>query len=145
MVLILGEPVGRRLVQIPIESLTTSVEGKHYHIRIETEGVIDEQKVADVLVNGLWSNFKAGVKYIRIDDRNIDIQLEGSPFEWAALLPWIPSILGAFGIVVTLIAVFGIISAIPRWAWATLTIGLVLLFFGPTIGRSLVKPAKKKR
>jgi len=134
MELVLGEPVGRFLERLPMETLTESVPGKHYHLHIETDGIYgNKEELAGMLVNGLWENFRAKVKYMRIGDYNIDIQLEGSPFAWSALIPWIPSIIGLIGVAVTLIAVYGIISAIPSWAWATLGIGLGLLFFGPTI------------
>ena len=145
MVLELGKLVGRRLVLIPRSALTESVPGRNYHIRIETKGTLGrERELAEQLVDGLYAKFRAKVKFIRIDYYNVDLQLEGSPFEWSLLIPWLPTILGALGILITMIAVYNIIAAIPRWAWATLTVGVTLLFFGPTIGRAIVKPAKRR-
>jgi len=138
MVLTLGEPVGKYLIEMPKTSLTDSVPGKHYHIRIETEGITNAEEVAKLLVNGLWNKFHADVKYIRIDNSCIDIQLEGSPFVWAVLLLWLPQILVGVGVILTAVVVFSIISAIPSWAWATLGLGIILIVFGPVIGKAVL-------
>lgn len=136
MVLTLGEPVGQYMIEVPKDMLTDSIPGKHYHLHVETEGIIDEQRVAEALVNGLDED-GATVKYVRIDSHNIDIQLEGSPFAWAAILLWLPQILQGLGIIVTLFTVFAIVSSIPSWAWATLGVGVVLLIFGASFGKMM--------
>lgn len=138
----LGTVVGRYVQEIPKGLLTTSVSGKHYHLRIEISGVLgNEVELARRLTNDLWEKFRAEVKYIRIDGNTIDIQLEGSPFAWAVLIPWLPAIFTLFGITLIGIAIYTVFTAIPGWAWAALAIGIVFLLLAPSTVK-LFKPVR---
>ena len=136
--LALGKKVGKRGRPLPVKMLTDSVPGKFYHLNIETTGISDEKAVASLLINKLNEKFKAKVVWIKVEGNNIELQISGSPFVWAVLIPFIPTILAVIGISVVLVAVYSIISAIPTWAWALLIIGSVLAVFGPGIARTLV-------
>lgn len=131
----LGTLVGRYVVKIPKEVLTTSVPGKSYHIRMETSGISDERNVANALINGLLTEFNAKVKYIRIENGVIDVQLEGSPFVWTAVIIWLPSIFTLLGIVLLGISVYTVFASIPSWAWGTLAIGVALILLAPSVGK----------
>jgi len=138
-VLELGTLVGKYVVEIPKELLTTSIPGKHYHIRMTTSGVSNEQEVAKALINGLTTKFGAKVKYMRIVNGVVDVQLEGSPFAWAAVIIWLPSIFTLLGITLLGIAVYTVFASIPSWAWGVLAIGVVLILLAPSAGK-IFKP-----
>lgn len=133
----IGKLAGVHLVEIPREVLTESVPGKAYHITIETKGVIDEQRVVDTLTTELYTRFKAKVIWMRIVDNVIDIQLIGSPFVWAALLAFLPTILGILGIVVVLISLYSVLAAIPGWTWGLLAVGIGMILFGPKLAEAV--------
>ncbi len=135
----LGTIVGKYVQEVPAEVLTTSVPGKCYHLRIETSGISDEMLVSDALITGLSKNFKAKVKYMRIENGVIDVQLEGSPFIWAEVLLWLPAMFTVFGIILVGISVYTVFASIPSWAWGTLIVGVVLLLLAPSAGRMFGK------
>jgi hypothetical protein len=91
------------------------------------------------------TRFRAKVVWIRISEDVIDVQLEGSPFAWAALIAFIPTILAILGVSVILVSVYSVVSAIPSWAWALLIVGVGLIFIGPTISKSLKAGYKEYR
>ena len=122
------------LEEIPRDMQTDSVPGKCYHLHIETKGIYKEKEVALVLTNELYKRFKADVVWMRIDHGVIDIQLYGSPFAWAALIAFLPAILGLLGVTFIISSVWSVISAIPGYAWALLGVGIVTLYFAPKIG-----------
>jgi len=47
------------------------------------------------------------------------------------------AILALLGIVMVLVSVYGVISAIPGWAWALLAVGGVIILLGPTIAKAV--------
>ena len=134
-----GTKVGSVLTLISNEVLSESVVGKYYHLRIETTGINtdDEAEVAKVLTEQLYPKFHADVVWIKIDNGVIDIQLQGSPFVWGLLIGFLPVILSGLAIVIVLTSVWGIVSNIPSWAWALLAVGGVLIFVGPSLGKSV--------
>jgi len=134
-----GTIVGSVLTQIPSEMLSESVVGKFYHLHIETTGISTEYeaKVATMLTEQLYQKFHADVVWIKIDNGVIDVQLQGSPFVWALLISFLPVILSGLAIVIVLTSVWGIVSNIPSWAWALLAVGGVLIFVGPSLGKSV--------
>jgi hypothetical protein len=137
--------VGKIGVEIPKEILTASVPGKIYHLVIDYSGAAsDEMELALALTKGLYDEFKAKVLYMNIDENSINIQLEGSPFAWALLIPWIPSILTLFGLTLIGIAVYTVLAAIPSWAWGLLAVGVLSILVAPTVGAAL-KPVKVKK
>jgi len=120
---------------IPRAVLTESVPGAVYELEIRTKGISNPSEVVDVLSKEMPKKFKGlKVLWIRIDDPVIHMQITGSPFAWQLVLLWLPEILQLIGVVVTLIAVFLVISQIPAWAWATLLSGVFLIYAGPKIG-----------
>lgn len=135
----LGTLAGRYVVEIPKEMLTTSVPGKFYHIRIETGGVSDEEHVANTLINGFLTEFKAKVVYVQIENGVVNLQLEGSPFAWAAVIVWLPSVFTLLGIALLGISIYTVFASIPSWAWGTLAVGVILLLLAPSAIR-FVKP-----
>lgn len=132
-----GKLAGTRLVEMSREILTESVPGKVYHITIETKGVIDEQQVVETLTTELYTRFKAKVIWMRIVDGVIDIQLIGSPFVWAMLLAFLPTILGILGIIVILISLYSVLAAIPGWTWGLLAVGIGMILFGPKLAEAV--------
>jgi hypothetical protein len=136
----LGTMRGNILLEMPAVTLTESVPGKIYHLKILTNGVSNPQELFDVMSDGLAEVFRAKLYYLRVsDDGTIDMQIEGSPFAWAALLPWIPSILTLLGIAFIGIAVYSVLASIPSWAWALLAGGIFMIVIGPTVGKSLAE------
>jgi hypothetical protein len=137
--------VGKIGAEIPKEILTASVPGKVYHLAIDYSGTAsDEMELALALTKGLYDKFKAKVLYMSIDANSINVQLEGSPFAWALLIPWIPSILTLFGLTLIGIAVYTVLAAIPSWAWGLLAVGILSILVAPTVGATL-KPVKVKK
>ncbi len=134
-----GTLVSPVIVQLPKEALTESVVGKFYHLHIETRGISvdNEVNVAKVLVEQLWTKFHADVVWIRIDNGIIDMQLQGSPFVWMLLLEFLPVILGGLAVAFILSSVWGIVTSVPGWAWALLAVGGILIFVGPSLGKTL--------
>jgi len=133
----LGKLAGTKLVEMPREILTDSVPGKVYHLTIKTEGIFCEEEVAEVLVKELYDRFKAKVIWIRIEGSVIDLQLVGSPFAWAALIPFLPALLALLGVTIILISIYNVLVSIPAWTWALLAVGIGLIFFGPRIAESV--------
>lgn len=143
-VLEIGKPVGKRGKPLPIAMLTESVPGKFYHISIETTGISDERAAVETITSRLYKEFRAEVVWIRVNGENIELQLQGSPFAWAALIPFIPTILGIIGITVVLVAVYSILAAIPGWAWGLLVVGGILVLIGmPSVTRAIKGEIKK--
>jgi len=133
-----GRHVKGKVVKIPTIVLTTSVPEKVYEIHIETYGVPSAEDAVGLLVEKLYEEFKAKVVWAEVDNEMIKIQLIGSPFAWAALIPFIPVILGVLGISVVLVAVYAVFAAIPKWAYALIAVGVALIFVGPIVGRMFV-------
>jgi len=77
------------------------------------------------------------VLWIRANSPIVEIQVEGSPFAWSAVLPWISPAMSLIGVVVILVALYSVIAAIPSWAWGLLVLGIGLLFFSPYVGEVL--------
>jgi len=135
--------VGTRMVgitkYIPKEMLTDSVPGQIYELEISTKGIDNPEQVISVLQAELPRKFKGlKVRWIRIDNSTIRMQIEGSPFAWSALLMFLPSILATIGVIVTLIAVYLVWTMIPGWLTAMLILGAVLMFFGSRIGELII-------
>jgi hypothetical protein len=130
-----GTPVSGRLVPLsePELSVKMALPGELYQVEIQTGGVPDPQAALETLISELYNRFAAKTVYAYADSERILLQLQGSPFAWAALIPFLPLILGGIGIVVTFIAVFSIFAEVPSWAWGLLAVGLITLLLFPTI------------
>lgn len=132
-----GKSVEGRLIEMSSVTLTDSVPGKIYEIHIETNGVPDAKNVVMTLAEKLHDEHKANTIWAEVEGDTIKIQVIGSPFAWAALIPFIPAILGLLGITVVLISVYSVLAAIPGWAWGLLVVGIGLILVGPTAGRMI--------
>ena len=133
MVLTIGKPTKGRLALVDTEFSKESVPGAIYQIHIETEGIPDPKRAVEVLMTELPRRFHAKILWIRMTDKTIDMQIEGSPFAWAALLLALPVILTTAAIVMILVAVYAVFAAIPGWALGMLVIGTVLLLLSPVL------------
>ena len=117
--------------------LGESVPEKVYELHIETAGIPNPREAVMLLAEKLYDKFKAKVVWAEVVNyAKIKIQVIGSPFAWALLIPFIPSILNLLAISVILISVYSVIAAIPGWAWALLAVGVVVLLVGPTVGKA---------
>lgn len=131
-----GTVVGTRTVYAPKEVLTESVPGAIYELRIKTKGVSNPKNVMVMLAEALWDNFKAKLYYFEVSDNIITMQIEGSPFAWAALLIFLPQILLTVGVIVLLIVVYLAVSSIPNWVYAVAAVALGLIFISTRFGGS---------
>lgn len=132
----LGTKIGNVGLEIPSDMLTTSVPEKFYHLRIQYSGTMsDEVEFAKKFSSELYTMFKAKVAYMRIAPDYVDVQLEGSPFAWAALVLWLPTIFVLFGLTLIGVGVFTVLSAIPSWAWGVVAVGVLLVVIAPTVGK----------
>ena len=138
MVVSFGKRVSGRLIEMPTVVLGDSVPGKVYEIHIKTNGVPDAEKAVMTLAEKLYDEHKAHTIWAEVDGDTIKLQVIGSPFVWAVLIPFIPAIMGLIGVSVVLISVYSVLAAIPSWAWGLLVAGVILLFAGPTIGKAFV-------
>lgn len=138
MALTLGSSYGKMFIEIPKGMLTDSVPGVIYTLLIRTEGISDARSVINTLIPALEEKFNAKTTYISVGDRDMILQIEGSPFVWSLLIPFIPSILALIGIVVAFVSVWSVITAIPNWVYALAAIGVGLIFIGPTVGKLLI-------
>ena len=142
-----GRKVAGRTVYMPRDILTESVPGAVYQLEIKTKGVPDPKKAISALTTELPRKFpRLKVLWIQVEDPYIRMQIQGSPFAWAALLAFLPEILMAIGIIVLFITVYLVISWVPSWIWALLAAGALLFFVGPAIVRKIVPglaPEKK--
>lgn len=130
-----GRRVIGRLKPLTVEdiSLKTSVQGELYEIHITTDGIPNPRIAVETLAYHLHNSYGAETFWAHADGRTIKLQITGSPFAWAALIPFIPLILSGIGVLVTFIAVWQIFAGIPSWAWALLVIGLSSIFIIPSL------------
>lgn len=132
----LGTMRGNQAVYIPKGMLTESVIGQIYEIKINTRGVSDPAVVAATLKVKLKEKFNATLHYFSVDNNIITIQIEGSPFVWAALLLFLPQILLTIGIIVLFIVVYLLVSSVPSWVYAAGAVALGLVFISTKVGGS---------
>ena len=130
----LGTKKGHLLLEIPPEVQTESVVGKVYQIQAQIQGsVSNPQQFFDILKAGFEQKFKAKLYYMGIDSGVINLQVEGSPFAWAAVIAWLPSIFTLVGVTLVGIAIFSIIGSIPAWTWGLLAIGVFVIVITPKV------------
>ncbi|MCD6407335.1 hypothetical protein J7L81_05645 [Candidatus Aerophobetes bacterium] len=136
------EVIGNKVL-IPRSKLENweSIKGQIYEIQIKTENRISDDvasKIVGIVPKKLYEKFGAKVKYMRIMDNYIIMQIEGSPFSWSSLLPYLSSILTWLGLIVIAIAVLLIIQKAP-WEVFLLLIGLILALGAPDIAEAIKK------
>jgi len=130
---------GRRIIgksiYIPRDMLTESVTDAIYELQVRTEGIPDPGRAVEVIRTELPRKVPGlKVLWVRADDKNIIMQIQGSPFPWTIVLFWLPEILAAIGIIVVAIAVFLVVTYVPTWLWVMLAAGIGLIYLGPKIG-----------
>ena len=135
MAVVIGKRFAGTSIYIPRAILTESTPGQVYELHIRTTGIADAKKPVEVLTAEMPRKFRdLKILWMRVDDRNIYMQIQGSPFPWSLLLLWLPEILSAIGIIVTAIAVFLVAAQVPTWLWVMLATGVGLIYLGPRIG-----------
>lgn len=142
MTVSMGRKINGKTVYMPRALLTDSVPGQQYELQIKTQSIpTDKQRtVAELLAEKLSEKFMAKVNYIEVGDNWVVVQLEGSPFAWVLLLAFIPQILAAVGVIVTVIAVFLIFGAAPMWQILMLLLGVGLVITSSFIGKKVTPP-----
>jgi hypothetical protein len=145
-----GAPIPSKIVAskipIPLQKLTVGRKGAIYELRLNVSTLDNEkaQQALQHLINGMRLKFGIRTIYATATPNTITLQIMGSPFTWALLLVWLPSILGLLGILLFAIAVWEVLTTIPSWLWALLLFSGILMFLGPTIGEWITKQIKRR-
>jgi len=120
---------------IPNAILTESVPGSKYELQIRTNGIANPVATINLLKTELPKKFfDLKVIWINIEGNTITMQISGSPFLWASLLLFLPTLLAVIGIIVVFVSVYLMFAAVPSWVWALLVIGGALVLVGSKIG-----------
>jgi hypothetical protein len=137
--------VGKGYVKIPDQMLDVTIPNWVYEIQILTDKSVTDPPALANLIKTEFAKRLPDVKiyWISVDGDEVRIQLSASPIAWATILALLPLIFALVGLTLILISVWGIITAIPSWAWAALIVGIVLLWIIPAI-QPYLKPPKKK-
>ena len=125
-------PGGLKALDMATLSCGETVKGKFYEIHINTDGIPDPSRAVNALIEGL-RNQGVETVWASSDGKRITIQIAGSPMAWSVFMTIVPTILSVIGVVVTIIAVYMIISDIPGWAWGMLVVGFLFLTLIPTL------------
>jgi hypothetical protein len=136
----IGKPIAGNTILIPPSMLNLEpVHEAIYQLQIRTGGISNPEVAISKLTNELPKRFPdLKIIWVKVQDPNINMQISpNSPFVWAALLLFLPQILSAIGIIVSLIAVYLIVGSIPSWVWALLAIGAGILIFAPVISKAV--------
>jgi len=145
-----GVPADARLpitrMPIPREKLTVGRKGAIYDVAIEVSPLMTPEKAEEairMLVSGLAKEF--GIKTIaaKAFKDKICLQIMGSPFSWATLLAWLPTILALIGLTMVGVSVWNAIVSVPSWVWALLVIGTATFLIGPIIGEWILTEYEK--
>ena len=138
-----------RRVKVEIERLKVGTKGSVYEIRMDVQGMTEENAVRalDVLNKELRERFGIETVYGAATTESINLIIRGSPFMWAALLAALPLILGLLGIALVGVSVWQILGTVPGWVWWAAGIGVALFLFGPRIGNWIAGrvPAAKEK
>jgi hypothetical protein len=134
-------PKYRKYVKVDLETMAEAEKGKEYLVIVKTSPIPVEKagELAEKLKTGLREEFNAKVLYMSIKDDEIAMYIMGSPFAWAALIAWLPAILGLFGIAMIGIGIWNAIASIPSWVYATLISGIFILYMSPYIVKLVTK------
>ena len=140
-------PYPVQLVEVPTHRLAVAPKGTRYLVRLRTSKMTPEQasKALTSIDEALRTRFKARMPYGFATEDQIYVFVEGSPFSWAALLAFLPTLLGLIGITIFAVTVWQIVASVPSWIWATLLIGVGLILFGPAIGEMILGAIGKVR
>jgi hypothetical protein len=138
--------VGKGYVRIPDKMLDVTIPGFIYEIQILTDKPVPDPAVLADLIKTEFAKRLPEVKiyWISIDGDEVRIQLSASPVSWSVILALLPLIFALVGLTLILIAVWGIITAIPGWAWGCLILGVLTLIILPHVAKYFPAPPKKK-
>ncbi|MEM2163709.1 MAG: hypothetical protein QW521_02230 [Desulfurococcaceae archaeon] len=130
-----GRPVQAKRIHIPIHRLKVASKGGIYDIVIDVEEIDAEKgrEALEKLMDSLWREHGIRTIYARAEPRVIMLEVMGSPFLWPIILLLIPQILSLIGITVLGITVYQVISSIPSWLIALMTIGVGLIIISPIV------------
>jgi hypothetical protein len=134
-------------IQLSIEQLqkTVAPKGSLYEIQLITSPLTPTQatQAIEKLTTEMKTQFGITTLYSIAAENEILMLIKGSPFAWAALLPWLPTILALLGITLVGVSAWQILIGIPTWLWALLIIGGALIVIGPSIGEFILKEVEK--
>jgi len=130
-----GRPVHGKTMPIPSAALAnlSSVVGALYElemdVRVEDPGKLNRENF-ELVKRKLYDEYRAKVKYFEVAEINGNykavMQLEGSPFSFAALLAALPMLVPLIGLVLVGATVYYIVKEHPLTSVA-LAFGLMLL------------------
>jgi hypothetical protein len=138
-----------RKIPLPLEKLytMTAPKGALYEIKLTTSPLTPDKatEAIEKLKTEMQTRFGINLIYASATENSINLTIQGSPFTWAALIAFLPTILLGIGIILLAISAWQITTAIPSWVWFLLITGGVLIFFGPAIGETILKQIEKAR
>ena len=118
-------------VLIPYSKLKhwSSVKGSMYEIQVKFKNYVNENQAKKIIseIPKYLSKYGAKVKYMKIGDNYVNMEVSGSPFEWNVILSELPGVFRTIGLIVSIISVLLIIQK-SAWDIIMLMIGLMLLF-----------------
>jgi len=128
-----------KTIPLPVDYLMSaeSVPGRMYEIHVVLKNKANEEsarKLISILPDEFIRRFNAKVNYVEVNDNYVRIQLTGSPFPWSAVLLFLPQIFMIVGLIVSLIAVFLLITKAP-WEAAAAIVGIALMVAGYLMSR----------
>jgi hypothetical protein len=132
---------------VEISQLVVARKGDIFLLKLDVDR-LDENKAKralETLSKEMARNFGIRTIFARATENEIHLMIMGSPFAWAALLLWLPTILGLLGIVLFAISVWEAIVSVPSWVWALLIISGGLILFGPIIGEWIIGQVERAR
>ncbi|MEM2163691.1 MAG: hypothetical protein QXR62_04625 [Candidatus Bathyarchaeia archaeon] len=145
-----GQPIHpifpMKFVPIPPERLKIAPKGTIYMLKLNVSDLTNEKaaEALNTLAKDLKEKFGITLLYGKATKNEIHLQIKGSPFNWLALLAWLPTILGLLGITLFAVSIWQAIAAIPSWVWATLAISVALILFGPPIGELILQQIERR-
>ena len=145
-----GSPIELRFpvrkVAVSLEKLKVGRKGKIYEVEITVSPAMSAEKAREALqtlICGLAEEFHIKTIAATATENVIRLQIMGSPFSWATLLAWLPTILALIGLTMVGISVWNVIVSVPSWIWALLVIGTATFLIGPIIGEWILAEYEK--
>lgn len=142
--LTVGTKIVGTYVRIPEQMLDVTIPDWVYEIQILVDKPVSDSVALANLIKTEFSKRLPDVKihWIFIDGDEVRIQITGSPTAWSLILSLLPLIFTLLGLTLIMVAIWGVISSIPSWAWALLIMGVALFWILPYI--EIPAPPEKK-
>jgi len=138
-----------RKIPLSLDRLQTEIapKGAIYEIKLSTSQLTPSKasEAIEKLRSELKEKFGIELIHAYATENSINLTIRGSPFSWAALLTFLPTILLLIGIILLGISVWQITTVIPPWVWFLLITGGALLLFGPALGNLILETIEKAR